>query len=139
MMLRRAFLASTAVGLSGCALSVQNAFQPPADFPGPRIEDEAIVSFDGARLGLSVWASRTGDPSIVIVALHGMNDYAATFGLAASHWAARGVTTYAYDQRGHGRSPNRGVWAGEDLIVQDLKTVCALVRARHPTAILAVV
>jgi len=137
--LRRAFLASSTLALSGCALSVQHVLTPPPGFSGPRIEEDAVVSFDGARLGLSVWPSQTGDPAIVIVALHGMNDYAATFGLAASHWATKGVATYAYDQRGYGRSPNRGVWAGQALIVEDLRTVCALVRARHPRAILAVV
>jgi alpha-beta hydrolase superfamily lysophospholipase len=50
-----------------------------------------------------------------------------------------GITTYAYDQRGYGRSPNRGLWPSEELIVGDLRAMTALVRARHPKAILAVV
>jgi alpha-beta hydrolase superfamily lysophospholipase len=67
-----------------------------------------------------------------------MDDYANAFHLAAPWWAAHGITTYAYDQRGFGRSPRRGVWGGADLMVEDLRTACALVRRRHPRAILAV-
>ena len=68
-----------------------------------------------------------------------MNDYANAFHLAAPEWAEQGVTTYAYDQRGFGRSPARGIWAGAELMSEDLRTVTALARARHPNAIIAVV
>jgi alpha-beta hydrolase superfamily lysophospholipase len=68
-----------------------------------------------------------------------MNDYANAFHFAGEAWAAEGVTTYAYDQRGFGRSPGRGVWAGDDLMTEDLRTVVALVRAKHPNARIAVV
>ena len=70
----------------------------------------------------------------MIVGVHGMNDYANAFHLAAPWWAEQGVTTYAYDQRGFGRSPGRGVWAGDDLMVEDLRTVTALVRRKYPDA-----
>lgn len=125
--------------LSACTpLLVQQAGTPPAGFQGARLEADAVVSFDGARLGLSKWEA-AGEPWAVIVAAHGMNDYANAFHLAAPQWAADGVTTYAYDQRGFGRSPGRGIWAGEDLMVEDLRTVVALARARHPGAIVTVV
>ncbi|MFV4649160.1 alpha/beta fold hydrolase, partial [Mycobacterium tuberculosis] len=68
-----------------------------------------------------------------------MNDYAEAFSLAAPLWAKAGVTTYAYDQRGFGRSAERGVWGGKALMTQDLRTACALARARHPKAVVAVV
>jgi len=139
-MLRRAFLASAALlPLAACAPTVQHALSPGAAFGGPRLEDDAFVSFDGARLGLTVWPAEGGEPTAVVVALHGMNDYAAAFGLAAKAWATMGISTYAYDQRGYGRSPNRGVWPNEDLIVDDLRAMTALVRTRHPKATLAVV
>jgi alpha-beta hydrolase superfamily lysophospholipase len=79
------------------------------------------------------------EPWAVIIALHGMNDYAEAFYLAGPYWAKQGVTTYAYDARGFGRSPNRGVWAGEYLMVEDLRTAVALARKRHPKALIAVV
>ncbi len=74
----------------------------------------------------------------MVVGLHGMNDYANTFHLAAPTWAADGITTIAFDQRGFGRSEPRGVWGGRALMDEDLRTLCALVRARYPHAIIAV-
>ncbi len=126
-------------GLAACAPLSQRPLIPPQDFTGPRLEPDALISFDGHRLPMSVWPSQTGAPSAVVVALHGMNDYAEAFTLAGPFWAARGVTTYAYDQRGFGRGAGRGVWGGEGLMDADLNAACALVRARHPAATLAVV
>ncbi|MDJ0922481.1 MAG: alpha/beta fold hydrolase [Henriciella sp.] len=106
----------------------------------PRFEPEAsrFVSFDGAELGLTVWAPET-DPEIVIVGVHGMNDYANAFHMAAPFWAAHGVKTYAYDQRGFGRSVGRGDWPEEELMREDLRTAVEIARAAHPEVTLAVV
>lgn len=116
---------------------MQGPGTPPFGFRGARLEADAVVSFDGARLGLSTWEAE-GEPWAVIVGVHGMNDYANAFHLAAPWWAEQGVTTLAYDQRGFGRSPKRGIWAGDDLMMEDLRTVVALARQRHPNAIIAV-
>ena len=51
-----------------------------------------------------------------------MNDYANAFHMAAPYWAERGVATYAYDQRGFGRSYGRGEWPDEDSMREDLRT-----------------
>jgi len=135
------FLAAllAALMLAGCTpLMVQQAGKPPLGFQGARLETSAIVSFDGARLGLSEWDATTGEPWAVIVGVHGMNDYANAFHMAAPWWAQQGVTTIAYDQRGFGRSPDRGIWAGDDLMIEDLRTVTALVRNKYPHALLVV-
>lgn len=97
-----------------------------------------MISFDGAELGLTVWEP-TEAPEIVIVGVHGMNDYANAFHMAAPYWAERGVKTYAYDQRGFGRSYGRGEWPDEESMREDLRTAVRLVRAKHPDATLAVV
>ena len=101
-------------------------------------EQNRLYSFDGAELGLTVWPAQTPE-EIVIVGVHGMNDYANAFHMAAPYWAARGVTTYAYDQRGFGRSHGRGTWPDEEAMREDLRTVIDLVQARHPDTLLAVV
>jgi alpha-beta hydrolase superfamily lysophospholipase len=67
-----------------------------------------------------------------------MDDYANAFHLAGPYWAKQGVATYAYDQRGFGRSPERGVWGGDALMMEDLRTFTALIRARFPHATIAV-
>jgi acylglycerol lipase len=127
-----------ALMLGACTpLVVQQAGSPAVGFQGPRIEAGSVVSFDGARLGLTTWEAE-GEPWAVVVAVHGMNDYANAFHFAAEEWAKAGVTTYAYDQRGYGRSPGRGLWGGPELLTEDLRTVTALARARHPKAIMAV-
>ena len=130
--------------LTACAPTLQRAGRPEAGFAGPRLEDNAFVSFDGARLGLTRWEARdaVGRPAApwaVIIAVHGMNDYANAFHLAAPWWASQGATTLAYDQRGFGRSPGRGVWAPDALTTGDLRTLVALARRRWPGVVVAVV
>ncbi len=136
---RRAGLALIAAFAAACVPTVQARMIAPAAFEGPRFTQDRFVSFDGAELGLTTWAPQEGAPWAVIVALHGMNDYADAFHLAGPYWAERGVVTYAYDARGHGRSPQRGVWGGRDLMTEDARTAVRTARARHPGAIVAVV
>ncbi len=136
--MRRAALAILMMlALAACAPLVQRAGRPDTAFQGPRLEQTAFVSFDGARLGLQHWEP-AGEPWAVIVGLHGMNDYSNAFHLAAPWWAQQGIATYAYDQRGFGRSPGRGIWAGRDLMNEDLRVLTALVRQRYPRAIIVV-
>ena len=135
-----AFAIAVSVGACAPTRHYQSLFAPaynamPAFHPGT----DTFVTFDGAPLGLSVWHAEGGPPEIVVVGLHGMGDYANTFHLAAPFWAKHGVTTYAYDQRAHGRSPERGVWPKTELLLNDLRTAVDVARTRHPEATLAVV
>ncbi len=128
--------------LAACAPTVQRAQSQLDGFAGPRfdIAAERFISFDGTPLGLTAWLPPDGqEPTAVIIGLHGMNDYANTFYLAGPWFAGRGVALYAYDARGFGRSPNRGVWGGEGLMTEDLRTAILLARRAHPNAIIAVV
>ena len=125
--------------VAACApMRMQQALTPGPGFTGPRLEQDRFVSFDGAKLGLTRWLPADDELWAVIVGVHGMDDYANAFHLAAPYWAAHGIATYAYDQRGFGRSPERGIWAGHALMTEDLRTIVALVRARYPHAIIAV-
>ena len=91
----------------------------------------AIVAADGLRLPLRSWSAE-GPTKAVILALHGFNDYSNAFEEPGKYWAARGVTTYAYDQRGFGRAPDTGRWAGIETYIDDLRVAAGLIRARHP-------
>ena len=133
----RALAAVCTLTLAACAPLVQQAGRPDLSFQGPRLEATDFVAVDGTRLALQHWAA-AGEPWAVIVGLHGMNDYSNAFHLAAPWWAAQGITTYAYDQRGFGRSPGRGIWGGRALMEDDLRTFVALMRQRYPHAIIAV-
>lgn len=123
--------------LAACAPTTQQPLTPHSDFAGPAIQQNAFVVQDGARLPMLSWFPED-EPWAVVVGLHGMNDHKASFHLAGPHWSERGIATYAYDQRGFGRAPGRGVWPGQTMMVEDLRTVVALVRARHPNAVIAV-
>jgi acylglycerol lipase len=136
--MRRLSALLAALVMAGCAPMLQQARQTPPAFAGPRLEAQDFISRDGARLALQQWAPASGDPWAVIIGVHGMNDYSGAFELAGPYWAKDGILTIAYDQRGFGRSPNRGIWAGDVLMVDDLRTLTALARARYPRAIIAV-
>jgi alpha-beta hydrolase superfamily lysophospholipase len=136
--MKRLIVIALALLVSACTpLMVQQRLTPAATFSGPRLEGDSFVSFDGARLAMKEWLP-SGEPWAVIVGVHGMNDYSNAFHLAAPWWAEQGIATYAYDQRGFGRSPGRGIWAGDELMTEDLRTLTALVRAAYPHAIIAV-
>lgn len=128
--------------LAACVPTMQRAESPLDGFSGPRFDAaaERFVSFDGAELGLTAWLPASGvEPRAVIIGLHGMNDYANTFYLMGPWFAERGVAVYAYDARGFGRSPRRGVWAGERLMTEDLRTAVIVARRAHPNAKIVVV
>lgn len=117
--------------LSSCA--------PTRQPMGARVAEPAIdaaateyVAADGARLPLKAWLPEGGAPKAVILALHGFNDYSNAFAAPAKDWAAQGIATYAYDQRGFGRSPRPGIWAGVDTLQADLLGAAAALRTRHP-------
>ncbi|MBI3503619.1 MAG: lysophospholipase [Proteobacteria bacterium] len=102
------------------------------DIQPARMTGDAFEMEDGARLPYRVWPSASEAPKAVILALHGFNDHSRAWTMPAEYWAARGIMTYAYDQRGFGRSPGRGYWPGTDALVDDLATTLALVREHHP-------
>ena len=96
----------------------------------PHLTTDAAVMADAARLPMRVWAAKK--PHAVIVAVHGFNDHSNAFAMPGPWLADRGVTVYAYDQRGFGKAPHAGFWAGDEAMVADLRTVARLVRKRHP-------
>lgn len=95
-----------------------------------RLSDTVIETGD-TTLALSSWTAP--NPRAIVIGLHGFGDYAAsTFRFAAPVWATRGITTYAYDQRGFGRNETAKSWPGADKLAADLGGVFAQVKARHP-------
>jgi alpha-beta hydrolase superfamily lysophospholipase len=140
MIARTLIALALAAVVGACAPMVQQAGRPDLAFTGPKLEPREFVSFDGARLPLEAWTPKDGsEPKAVILALHGMNDTAQAFWMAGPWWARRGIATYAFDQRGFGRAPGRGVWGGERLMTEDVRVLASLLRARYPSATLAVV
>lgn len=116
------------VSTAACAPRVE--MPGPASVP-PALAEDAAVMPDGYRLPLRAVLPQ-GKPAAVIVALHGFNDYSNAFKDQAEAWRDRGIATYAYDQRGFGASPGRGLWHSDRALVDDVRAVVSLVRRKHP-------
>lgn len=98
----------------------------------PDMREDAIRAADGATLPLRSFPP-AGMPRAILLALHGFNDHSGNFltdSLPALN--AGGLLVYAYDQRGFGRAPNRGYWAGADTLAADAVAAARLLRRRHP-------
>jgi len=117
------------VMLAACA---QTQERPRAAIGEPRLESDAIVAADGARLPLKVWLPEDGSPKAVILALHGYGDYSNAFARPAPYLVHSGIAVYAYDQRGFGAAPDPGIWAGTDVMTEDAAVAARLVAGRHP-------
>jgi len=128
--LRAAALAVLALLLAACATPMTYPAGPPT--AAPRLEDGRFTAADGAVLPVRRWLPANGAPKAVIVALHGFNDYSNFFDAPGTWFAARGVAAYAYDQRGFGDSPRRGLWAGGETMTRDLADFTDAVRGTHP-------
>ena len=128
-MIRGLTIAACVAALGACSTPQQ---VPPG--PGPTqahfADDSHWIADDGYRLAFSSWPA--AKPKAIIVALHGMNDYGEAFAMPAKFWSEHGVSTYAFDQRGFGRTEGDGRWPGTPVMVADAREFIALLRARHP-------
>ena len=98
----------------------------------PKLDDFAFSMSDGARLPVRTWLPIEGNPNAAVIALHGFNDYGNFFSAPGQFISRAGIACYAYDQRGFGSAPNRGLWAGTQTYANDLTQIVSLVRDRHP-------
>src|SRR6185295_395976 len=96
----------------------------------PTLAPAHFLTRDGTKLPLRAWGP--AQPKAVVVALHGMSDYSNAFAIPGGWWAAHGITTLAYDQRGFGQSDHPGLWPGGDVLRGDFADAVAAARVRYP-------
>ncbi len=101
------------------------------------LTSNSVIATDAARLPLRAFEAE--DPKAIILGVHGFNDYSRAFEMPGLWFAERGITFYAYDQRGFGEAPAHGKWAGVDVLVNDLRSVASLLSVRHPNVPLYIV
>jgi alpha-beta hydrolase superfamily lysophospholipase len=126
--LQRFLAGAVLLSAGACAPQVQTAGPPVA---APELRGDAIRTADGIVLPLRAWLPQ-GKIRAVVLGVHGLNDYGNSFAMPAQTWRKAGIATYAYDQRGFGDTPQRGIWPGTDRLVADFIAAAALMRARHP-------
>jgi len=119
------------LALCGCTQMRQGPMTPADQYGAAALEEGVFVSFDGAPLGMQSWLPED-EPKAIIAAIHGMSDYSEAFFLAGPYWASQGYATYAFDQRGFGRSPKRGVWPEHNVMMADIAYFVAALRAQYP-------
>ena len=90
-----------------------------------------LSTSDGLALPYRSWIPKN-TPRAIIVALHGFNDYSNFFDVPAQFFAANGIASYAYDQRGFGASSFRGRWFLTDSYIADARAFTKLIAERHP-------
>jgi alpha-beta hydrolase superfamily lysophospholipase len=73
------------------------------------------------------------DAVAAVLVVHGFGEHAGRHAKTMRAWAARGIAAYAYDQRGHGRSPgDRAVIPRFDDLVDDAIAIRQSVLAEQP-------
>ncbi len=96
----------------------------------PRLTPEAFISSDAAVLPVRTWLPDNA-PSSVILALHGFNDYSNFIEATANFFTEHNIAVYAYDQRGFGAAPGRGLWPGRQILVDDFRTFARLLNEKY--------
>lgn len=114
--------------LAGCA---EHLAPPGPRIMQPAVADGAFVMPDGMRLPYRTWLPE-GEPKAVVLALHGMNDSRDAWEYPGPDFAKAGLAVFAPDQRGFGATATRGYWPGTDGLVDDVRTMTALLHARYP-------
>ncbi len=128
--LLRALGLTLALLVSGCAVPPPLPETPPSP---PTVTDGVFLMSDGARLPYRQWLP-PGSPSIVVLALHGIDDSRDAWERPAPILAADGIAVIAPDQRGFGATPGRGYWPGTERLMLDARTMALAVRDQYPAA-----
>lgn len=97
-----------------------------------------LVADDGVRLCVHRWSGPS--PVAVLALVHGMGEYGERYAPFATFLMERGVSVYALDLRGHGRTAERegalpGHFAdgnGWSLVVHDIDRLIDRISGEHP-------
>jgi alpha-beta hydrolase superfamily lysophospholipase len=116
--------------LSACAPKIHPASETTTSC---LITNKTFITKDAVKLPLKIWQPQQPIKS-VIIALHGFNDYNHFFQQPGEYFSQNQTISYAYDQRGFGASPNRGLWAGIDTYIDDLTCFVQQIKIKHPTS-----
>lgn len=130
----RALLAASLLFLAACTPEQQPYVSEPSQLY--HMDKGALSTRDAFVLPYRQWlpedkAARK-NPDALIIAVHGFNDYSHAFEGVGQYFSGHDMAVFAYDQRGFGQTANRGIWAGEENLVGDLRQFVEVLQARYP-------
>lgn len=105
-----------------------NRYQRMTVFP-----DDTITTTDDRGLHCRTYGPETAQMALVVV--HGLGEHSGCYEEFGQRMAEQGVSTLAYDQQGHGKSPGRrGDARSFDMLVDDIAVALSAARVRYPDA-----
>jgi acylglycerol lipase len=128
VILRLTWISLVLLLLGGCVASIvprTPTIEKPTEIAG------SFVMPDGIILPYRQWLP-VKMPSVVVLALHGMNDSRDAWEYPAPDFATAGIAVFAPDLRGFGATRSRGLWPGTLSITFDIRVMVHLLRKRYP-------
>lgn len=123
----RCYLVVICLFLSACMPAIHPL---GAKIQAAQLTANAYITADGVHLPLRSWLPQA-EVKAIIVGLHGFNDYSRFLEKPARYFSEHGMACFAYDQRGFGSAPKRGLWAGRETYVDDLISLVKVLKQRY--------
>jgi alpha-beta hydrolase superfamily lysophospholipase len=93
-------------------------------------ETGSFESASGEDAFYRVW--RAAEPKAALILVHGIGEHSGRYDHVGSYLAERGVTVYALDHQGHGRSGGRRGWVSDfNIYLDDIANFDAYVRIEN--------
>ncbi|MFZ9812064.1 MAG: alpha/beta fold hydrolase [Burkholderiaceae bacterium] len=135
-------LASIALGVGCAAQTPDTKVNHPAPTAGrPTALNESVSPLPPSEqiLGRPFRVWRQPSPTLIVLGIHGFNDYSKAFAPLAEALKVIGATVYAYDQQGFGENADAGRWPGDAALLTDIRQTAAHLRRSYPEIPLVVV
>jgi acylglycerol lipase len=96
------------------------------------MEEETLEGAGGLKIFTRSWHPE-GTPRAMVMVVHGFNAHSGYYGWVAQQLTAKGLSVYALDLRGRGRSEGERFYVESfDDYVKDLATLVQFARSREP-------
>ena len=71
--------------------------------------------------------------NIIVLAIHGYNDYSNAFKEPAKIFSKHGISTYSFDLRGFGTNSSLGDWFELEIHCHDIKKIILDLKSKNPS------
>src|SRR5262245_32391336 len=97
------------------------------------MKNESFKGVGGLNISASSWRPETKQPRALVVFSHGLNTHSGRYGWAAEQFMSAGLSLYAFDHRGRGKSDGERYFVDKmSDYVDDLATFIGIAKSREP-------